>query len=87
MPNTLLTGRNTASSSYINTGNTSRAKKSQPEKRKNTIVKVWECTSCSREYSEKPVVCTGCYCLMFNLKYTGEIVDNDELGKLIKCCG
>jgi len=50
---------------------------------KNGIVKIWVCQECQKEFLDRPIVCTKCKKLNFEVKYAGQVHDAEELTKLI----
>jgi len=50
---------------------------------KNTIIKIWVCDDCAREFLERPVMCSMCNSFGFYVKYGGQITDAEELVELI----
>jgi len=50
---------------------------------KNGIVKIWVCSACQKEYLDRPLMCTKCKKLEFEVKYGGQISDAEELSKLV----
>jgi len=51
---------------------------------KHGIIKFWVCKECAKEYIDRPLVCSKCDNLEFELKYGGLITDAEELEKLIE---
>ena len=50
---------------------------------KNSIIKIWVCDDCGREFLERPVMCSMCNGFGFYVKYGGQITDAEELVELI----
>ena len=50
---------------------------------KNNIIKIWVCDDCSREFLERPVMCSICNSFGFYVKYGGQITDAEELVELL----
>jgi len=50
---------------------------------KNGIVKIWVCQACEKEYIERPLMCSGCECLDFYVKFAGILNDADNLKGLV----
>jgi len=51
---------------------------------KHGIVKFWICKECAKEYLDRPMVCSKCNSLEFELKYGGMVTGAEELEKLIE---
>jgi len=50
---------------------------------KHGIIKIWVCSECQKEFLDRQVMCSRCGGFEFDLKYGGQIVDAEELTKLI----
>ena len=48
------------------------------------IVKFWVCKKCQKEYLDRPIVCSKCEGMEFELKYGGQVVDSEELANLVE---
>jgi len=51
---------------------------------KHGIVKFWVCQNCQKEYLDKPIMCSKCEGLQFELKYGGMVTDSEELTHLVE---